>query len=430
MRMHIRIAIVPLTVLLASAPARAEEASSAPSSQEPASKSELQALAEELRRLKLEIGLRDVEYQSYGGMGPAASKVYFAPKGLSIGGYGEAYYQNTLDRHSSSGALVPDRTDIYRVVLYTGYRFSPRIVFNSEVEFEHGDELSVEFAYLDFLFNDAVRLRVGNVLVPMGFVNEMHEPAFFHGVRRPDLETNLIPATWNENGIGLHGDLAEGLRYEIYALSGLVATNGDLQGETWLRGARGGGRESPAETIAGVANLSFQRGPLSAAGSVYHGRAGQGARDAEGFIDAEVTLAEVHSQIVWRGLQARVIVAQGWLGDTARISALQGGTSPVVPGKRTRGAYGELAWDVLSVLVPGSIQSLSPFVRYEDIDLHHAVASGFTRNPAYDYTVLTAGLTYKPLPTVVAKADYQRKATAAASRARTEQVSVGMGFVF
>jgi hypothetical protein len=414
----------------AAAPAAAPAAEASEREKEPATKGEVKALLEEIRRLKLELGLRDVEYQSYGGMGPAASKVYFAPKGLSLGGYGEAYYQNTLDRHTAAGALVPDKSDLYRVVLYTGYRFSPRIVFNSEVEFEHQNQVHVEFAYLDFLLHDALRLRIGNVLVPLGFVNEMHEPPFFNGVLRPDLETNLLPSTWNENGLGLHGDLGGGLRYKAYVLTGLNATNKALRGESWLRRARTAGSESPSETIAGVASLAYEVGPAALGAGVYHGRAGQGARDAEGYIDAEVTLAEAHAQVSMRGLQVRAMAVQGWLGDSARISAFQGGTPPVVLGKRTRGAYAEVAYDLLGLLAPDAGQSLSPFVRFEDIDLHHSVAGGLERDPAHDYTVLTAGLGYEPLPTVVLKADYQVKDSAAAARDRTEQVNVGVGFVF
>jgi hypothetical protein len=442
--MHTRIVSLALLATLAAPLARAQDAAPAaepetaspaaparpPQEEQPATRGEVKAIVEELRRLKLELGLRDVEYQSYGGMGPAASKVYFAPKGLSLGGYGEVYYQNNLNRHTGAGALVPDRSDLYRVVLYTGYRFSPRIVFNAEVEFEHQREVHVEFAYLDFLLHDALRLRAGNVLVPLGFVNEMHEPPFFNGVLRPDLETNLIPATWNENGAGLHGDLGAGLRYKAYVLTGLNATNRNLRTDGWLRAARTGGGNSPSETLAGVASLAWERGPVSAATGVYHGRAGQGARDAQGFIDAEVTLAEAHAQLTIRGLQLRGILAQGWLSDTARISAFQGGATPIVLGKRTRGGYVEAAYDVLGLAAPDSGQSLSPFVRYEDIDLHHEVAAGLTRSPSNDYSVLTAGLTYKPLPTVVVKADYGRKETAAATRSRTEAVNVGIGFVF
>lgn len=426
--------IVALAVLLgATSPSRAEDAAStapekAPAAQEggsaaaskdePATKEEVKALAEELRRLKLEMGLRDVEYDSYGGMGPAASKVYFAPKGLSIGGYGEVFYRNRLGDQ-------PNDSDLFRVVLYTGYRFTPKILFNSEVEYEHQNELAVEFAYLDFLLSEEVGIRVGNVLVPMGFVNELHEPPFFHGVFRPTVERNLIPATWNENGLGLHGAVGS-LRYKAYGLVGLNGASGDLASGTWLRGARTGGGEAPAETFAGVLNVGYETGPISVVGAVYHGRAGQGAEDDQGEIRADVTLAEAHAQLAWRGLQLRGLYVMGWLDDAARLSTLQ--DDGVVLGSRTRGGYLEAAYDVLALALPDSGQSLSPFVRYELLDLHDEVPSGLSRDPALDQTLWTAGLTYKPIPTVVVKTDYQRTDTEADTT--LEQVNFGVGYVF
>ncbi|WP_242346187.1 hypothetical protein [Anaeromyxobacter terrae] len=425
--------IVALAIVLASSAARADDAApaapapasdgqagapAAKSEGEAATKEEVKALAEELRRLKLEMGLKDVEYASYGGMGPAASKVYFAPKGLSIGGYGEIFYRNRL----SDG---PSDSDLYRVVLYTGYRFTPKILFNAEIEYEHQHELSVEFAYLDFLLSDALGIRVGNVLVPMGFVNELHEPPFFNGVFRPSVERNLIPSTWNENGLGVHGAVGP-VRYKAYALVGLNGQSGDLSSGSWLRGARTGGGEAPAESFAGVASLGYERGPLSVAGSVYRGRAGQGAKDAEGTLHADVTLAEAHAQLAWRGLQLRGLYAMGWLGDAGRLSALQGGG--LVLGSRTRGGYVEVAYDVLGVALPDAGQSLSPFVRLEALDLHDQVPAGLARDPALDQTLFTAGLTYKPIPNVVVKADYQRTSTDADTTA--EQIDLGVGYVF
>ncbi|WP_242340505.1 hypothetical protein [Anaeromyxobacter sp. SG66] len=430
--MQVKIMVV-VAVLLASAGARADDAapatpapasagkSDAPAAKgegEAATKEEVKALAEELRRLKLEMGLKDVEYASYAGMGPAASKVYFAPKGLSIGGYGELFYRNRL-----SGG--PSDSDLYRVILYTGYRFTPKILFNAEIEYEHQHELSVEFAYLDFLLSDAVGVRVGNVLVPMGFLNELHEPPFFNGVFRPEVERNLIPSTWNENGLGVHGAVGP-VRYKAYALVGLNGQSGDLSSGSWLRGARTGGGEAPAESFAGVASVGYARGPLDVAGSVYRGRAGQGAKDAEGTIRADVTLAEAHAQLAWRGLQLRGLYAMGWLDDAGRLSALQGGG--LVLGSRTRGGYVEAAYDVLAVALPELGQSLSPFVRYEALDLHDRVPAGFARDAALDEKLWTAGLTYKPIPNVVVKADYQRTDTEADTTA--DQVNLGVGYVF
>ncbi|ACG73523.1 conserved hypothetical protein [Anaeromyxobacter sp. K] len=392
----------------------------------PATQAQVRTLAEEVRRLKLELGLRDVEYQSYGGMGPAASKVYFAPKGLSIGGYGELTYRNMTDGPTG------DQSDLLRAVLYVGYRFDERIVFNSEIEFEHaGHEVGVEFAYLDFLLSDAVRLRVGNVLVPMGFVNEMHEPAFFNGVFRPDVERLIIPTTWSENGVGVHGEVA-GLRYKAYLLTGLDLFRGGEEtpeADSWIRQSRSGGAESRAATGAGVLALDYAAGPATVGGSVYRGRADQRERTATGeAIRADVTLAELHAQAAWRGASARVLGVVGRLGDAAQVSEQLGLAGEEVLGSGVKGGYAEVAYDVMTQVAPGGAASLSPFVRVERYDLHDRVPAGGVRNPGLDRTAVTAGLTFKPIPTVVLKADWQRRDPKAGSA--TDQVNVGAGFVF
>jgi hypothetical protein len=394
----------------------------------PATKEEVRTLAEELRRLKLEVGIPDVEYRSFAGMGPAASKVYFQPKGLALGGYGEFTYRNNLDDVSN------DQSDLLRAVLYAGYRFTPKIVFNSEIEFEHaGNEVGVEFAYLDFLFTDALRLRLGNVLIPIGFVNEMHEPPFFHGVQRPEVERVIIPTTWNENGIGLYGEL-HGVRYKAYLVNGLdpagtAGGSAPVRASDWLRRARTGGGESRAESFAGVVNLSYEYGPALVGGTVYHGRAGQGRNTPSGArITAEVTFLEAHAAVAWRGLQARALVVQGRLGQAGLVSEALGLTGNAVIAGQVLGAYGEVAYDVLAGA--GHEMSLSPFVRYEWIDLQREVPAGASRDLALRYDLVTTGLTFKPIPTVVLKADFQWKHTDAAAGAVTRAVNVGAGFVF
>jgi hypothetical protein len=55
----------------------------------------VKVLAEELERTRSEVTVpEEPELKSSYGMGPAASKVYQLARGLSIGGYGEAYYRN------------------------------------------------------------------------------------------------------------------------------------------------------------------------------------------------------------------------------------------------------------------------------------------------------------------------------------------------
>lgn len=129
------------------------------------------------------------------GLGPAASRVY-ARKGVSIGGYGEVLYQNfASSKQDGTPSGVTDTIDLARAVLYFGYKFDDHFVFNSEVEFAHAvagsdkeGEVEVEFAYVDWLsHSSAIRARAGLLLIPMGFINELHEPPSFLGARRPDV---------------------------------------------------------------------------------------------------------------------------------------------------------------------------------------------------------------------------------------------------
>ena len=88
---------------------------------------------------------------------------------------------------------------------------------------EEGGSVSVEFAALDFLWRPEANARAGLLLVPMGFLNEVHEPPFFYGVQRPETETRILPTTWRENGVGLFGKLGETVEYRAYVMNGFNA---------------------------------------------------------------------------------------------------------------------------------------------------------------------------------------------------------------
>ncbi|MEW6433451.1 MAG: hypothetical protein AB1730_18250 [Myxococcota bacterium] len=381
------------------------------------------ALAAEVRRLKEDIALPAPTYQGYAGMGPAASKVYFTPKGLSIGGYGEAYYSHDPAPNGRSS------TDMLRVVLYAGYRFSDRIVFNSEIEFEHGSTdrggaVSVEFAYLDFKLHDLLTVRVGNVLVPMGFVNEVHEPPFFFGVQRPQVERMLIPSTWNENGVGVYGDY-KGLRYRGYLLNGMNATgDGRFSASSWVRGGRQGGALAIAENLAGVGSVEYSFEPVRIGVAGYFGRSGQGVSVDGRLVRGELFLGEAHAAFSYKGLSLRGLFVYGRLGDADLISAANGTTV----GEQVLGGYAEAAYDVLRLLQPDGDMSLSPFVRFESFDTHKAVAPGFTRSPANSRNLVTAGLHFKPIANAVLKADWQH--VFRGDGTQSDALNLGVGFVF
>ena len=190
-----RIGMTALASTLFAAPTFAEDAHDMAREDRIADlEAKLEVLAEELARVRTQVAVpEEPELEGLYGFGPAASKIYGVERGLSIGGYGEGIYTNFVGDESSSDL---DRADFLRLVLYFGYKFTDKIVFNSEIEFEHATtsnvgngagsgSASVELATLDFFYKPWLNFRAGLQLVPVGFVNELHEPPFFYGVKRP-----------------------------------------------------------------------------------------------------------------------------------------------------------------------------------------------------------------------------------------------------
>ncbi len=261
------------------------------------------------------------------GLGPAASKVYYRDRGLSIGGYGELLFNAQVADKMSQNIF-----DALRGVLYVGYKFNDWIVFNSEFEFEHagtsgGGSASIEFMNVDFLLDDAANLRVGLVLIPVGFINELHEPTTFFGATRPLPEQLLIPTTWRENGAGLFGEVGEWFSYRMYAVNGLDATGFSNNG---IRGGRQKGSRALADHWAFVLRTDFTPcdGLLFGA-SVYTGKSGQKIviPDPDPMLagfnvpDTRTTLWEVHSQYKAYGVSVRTLWVQVHLDDAAAARA-------------------------------------------------------------------------------------------------------------
>ena len=240
--------------------------SSEPSQEEriEALESQVEVLAEELSRERTRSGVpEERELESAHGLGPAASKVYFRESGLSIGGYGEVRLQTqvTSENDGEGGTRSPnDIFDALRAVLYVGYKFNDRILVNSEIELEHagtggGGSVSAEFLTVDFFLTESLALRAGLLLIPMGFINEIHEPTFYFGAERPEVERQIIPSTWRENGAGVFGEVAERLKFRIYAVNGFQGSGFSVAG---LRGGRQKGSRALANHWAFVARADFE----------------------------------------------------------------------------------------------------------------------------------------------------------------------------
>ena len=124
----------------------------------------------------------------------------------SMGGYGELHYNNLSADNSANDK---EQIDFHRFVLFFGHEFTDRLRFFSEVELEHalsGDgqpgEVELEQAFVEYDFNSNNSARAGVFLLPVGILNETHEPPTFYGVERNAVENVIIPTTWWAGGVG------------------------------------------------------------------------------------------------------------------------------------------------------------------------------------------------------------------------------------
>lgn len=396
----------------------------------------LEVLAGEIEKMKIGEAAAEADRSDYG-LGPAASKVYRAERGISIGGYGELVYQHVQGSEEPASKargraeeedeeIQPgDHVDVRRAVVYFGYKWSDHILFNSELEYEHaGGEVSVEFAYLDFLWKPQANFRAGLVLLPMGFVNELHEPTVLLGADRPEVEQRILPTTWREMGFGLFGQSGP-FTYRTYVVNGFDASGFNDDG---LRGGRQGGNQSNAKDLAWVGRLDYTGIPgLTLGGSAYAGKAGQGLETPEGRrIGVATRIFEGHLEWKQRGLEFRALGAQGRLSDVAALNAALGLEGEDSVGERLQGYYLQLGYDLLSGR--GGQRALIPYARWETLNTQDQVPAGFSANPDTAIRNFTVGLEYKPIEQVVVKADYQN----VHNRARTgaDRFTLLLGYVF
>ncbi len=146
----------------------------------------------------------------------------------TIGGYGELHYNNLNAKDPSKDV---EMIDLHRFVLFFGHEFNDRTRFYSEVEVEHafvadsgGDtpgEVEIEQAFIEFDLRQDLYAKAGVFLIPVGLLNETHEPTTFYGVERNNVESIIVPSTWWEGGAGLNGRFGSGWNWDMAFTSGL-----------------------------------------------------------------------------------------------------------------------------------------------------------------------------------------------------------------
>lgn len=341
-------------------------------------------------------------------------------KGLTVGGYAETHYNRATGENA--------KLDVHRVVMLFGYKFNERTQFITELEFEHVKEIYVEQAFLQYTIADNVNLRAGLMLVPMGIVNEYHEPTTFNGVERPSMDKSIVPTTWREIGLGISGKYDDAsLRYQVYMFNGFTSDNNGkfLGGKNGLRNGRQKGAESTMNNVNFSGKLDYYGLPGLRLGlSGYFGRTQSDVaiEDTPG-ADVGIAMIGLDARYAYQRFTARGQFINASISDSKEYNTLYGSDL----GSQLQGWYLEAAYNLLPM---DKKQKLFGFVRYEDFDTHASTDGGLARNLNYDRNEWTLGLTYKVAPGADFKMDYQFKNNAASGSKTIKQLNLGFGVWF
>ena len=337
---------------------------------------------------------------------------------ITIGGYAQIDYNQADGNQNKSGKL-----DVHRMVLLFGYKFNDQVNFITEIEMEHVKELYVEQAFINYSLTDNVNLKAGLMLVPMGLVNEYHEPTVFNGVERPNVDKYIVPTTWREIGFGVSGKFDDlSLKYQAYIFNGFRSVG--LGGEKGLRG----GRQKGAESIINSPTLSTKVDYYGIKGlrlglSTYLGdtQPDELIEDARG-AKVMVKMIGGDARYSYKKFKARGQYIYTFISGSENYNILNGTDL----GSELRGWYLEGSYNVLPKTYE---KKLYIFTRYEDYDTHAAVSGTAVSSDLYRRKEITTGLSFHIAPGAVVKADYQFLNTDA-NNAATGQLNIGFGVWF
>ncbi len=318
-----------------------------------------------------------------------------------IGGYGELHL-NLGDN---------EMIDFHRWVLFFGQDFSDSIRMFSELELEHslaGDgkpgEVELEQAYIEMDLDDTSKLKAGLFLLPIGFLNETHEPNTFYGVERNNIEKEIIPTTWWEAGLAYTKEFDNGFSTDVAIHSGLnTPTTGSNAFR--IRSGRQKVAEALASDFAGTVRVNWSGTPgvkLSAA--LQHQQdVSQGALGS----NASALLYALTADIERGAFGLRALYA-GWDIDGAEAAAL---------GRdKQDGFYLEPSYKI-----DHEYGSTGFFVRYGMYD-QNAGNSAETETDVYSF-----GVNYWPHQNVVFKVDFTKEEKAGSDN---ETYNFGAGYQF
>ncbi len=180
--------------------------------------------------------------------------------GIAIGGYMDhelliSGEHSTFDQHRLIPFIFAQPVDYIHVA--------------TEIEFEHGGavagdeetdgEIKLEYAFMDWVFSDALNIRGGVLLTPLGKFNLIHDSPLNDLTNRPAVSRQLLPTTLSEAGMGVFGSFYPQdwvIGYELYIINGFNQRIIDSNQRLRVRGGRGSQKTDNNENKAITGRLS------------------------------------------------------------------------------------------------------------------------------------------------------------------------------
>ena len=380
-------------------------------------------------------------------------------KNVNVTGYGETHFNIPTDERDT-------QFDAHRFVLGINARFTDWLFLSAEIDYEHAaQQLEFEMAYLDFLIDPKANVRIGTVLIPVGFLNEFHEPVLFWTVERPVFHNRVIPTSWNGTGggfFGTFGNFLGGINYRIYAVNSLQSirpfgfgsgsgtgfggNSGRFRASSGIRSGRLQPNNAISSDLAVTGRIEFSNlfPGFQLAASFYTGQTTQGLIEEGG----RTTIIEGDIKYRRKWFEMNASVANVHINNAAELNnyaiaqnaaAALAGASNVFPdvannrfiASNILGFNFQFGIHWPQLLGKSTSHDVITHFMYEFIDTQNEMPTGFAPQTGSrgETDVYTAGITWFPATRNVAlKADYTHQVFQ--NGTSNNQVNLGMAYMF
>lgn len=358
---------------------------------------------------------------------------------FTLSGYGVVNYYH-YGRYDTD-LNIKDKFDAERLNLYLGYNFNDWISFKSEIEFEHGGtgstieldtqeefgeyeqeiesggEVKIEQIHINFAIRPYLNVRVGRMKIHFGLAQDLDRPISYFTTHRQEMENEILPLGWYENGVQIHGTFWKRLKYEVSITNGLDASGFSSRG--WIKdGYQTRFEMANGNSLAFTGRLDYKFGKNKytyVGMSAYLNDAAANRPKNDMSESAYVTILEGHitydedylrfnSVILWGNLENSNIVSRK---NSSLSNNLGVKRTPV--GKNTLGFSFEGGYEILHFITTMTKQKIYPFIRYDYYDTMHEVEGNVIRKPRWERSALMGGINWFVHPQIVLKAQYQNR---------------------